>query len=338
MLLIAGCGGGDGDSESVKDLLDKAFKSPIKTADVDLDVEIELRGIDQLEDPIELKLTGPYESGGGKQIPSVDWEITVGAQNQSFNAGLTSTGDRAFVSFQGTDYEVSQETVRQLNRGLAETNARDDECDLSDFGVTPRDWLADAEDEGDADVADTETTHVSGALDVGRILADLNTVVSRASECGKQIAAQAPPQLSQEQRDSVENVLDDPRFDVYVGKDDDTIHRLSADLEFDVPEDARERLGGLEGGRLSFSIEFSSVGDEKDIAAPENARPIEELTSQLRGLLSGALGQAAPDAGGTGGGGSPAPGSPEQQKLYEDCVATNPDDPQTRAFCEVLLQ
>ena len=337
MLLIAGCGGGDGDSESVKDLLDKAFKSPIKSADVDLDVELELEGIDEIEDPIELKLTGPYSSGDGKEIPSVDWEITVGAQNQSFNAGLTSTGDRAFIAFQGTDYEISQETVQTLNEGLAETNARDDKCDLSDFGVAARDWLVGAEDEGDADVADVETTHVSGALDVGRILTDLNEVVSRASECGEQIAAQAPPPLSEEQRQDVEDVLNDPRFDVYVGKDDDTIHRLSADLEFDVPEDARERLGGLEGGRLSFSIEFSNIGEEKAIAAPEAARPVEELTSQLRGLLSGALGQA-PDAGGTGGGGAPAPSSPEQQKLYEDCVATNPDDPQTRAFCEVLLQ
>jgi hypothetical protein len=116
-VLVAGCG--DDDSQEVAELLDKAFQTPIGSADMTLDVEVQLEGIDELQDPIEVNLTGPYESGGDEQIPSVDWDVTVSAQNQSFNANVTSTGDRAFVGFQGTNYEVGQETVAALNQSLA---------------------------------------------------------------------------------------------------------------------------------------------------------------------------------------------------------------------------
>lgn len=341
--LVAGCG--EDDKKSVTDLLDKAFKSPIGSADVKLDIELELDGVDELQDPIEISLTGPYDSGGEAEIPSVDWDITVRAQNQSFNAGLTSTGDRAFVGFQGTEYEVGRETVAALNQQVAASRKREGGRDLSDFGVTARDWVVDAEEEGDEEVAGTETTHVSGKLDVTRALEDLNTVVEEAAKLGGQVGQQAPPKLTDEQKEQVEEVVDDPSFDVYVGNDDDKLRRLSADLEFDVPEDARERVGGLEGGRISFSIEFSNIGDAQPIEAPQGARPIEELTQQLQGLIGGALGAPQPGAGGAtppgaedGAAAPPPQTEPEKQKAYEECVKTDPSDESVRAFCEVLLQ
>jgi hypothetical protein len=328
--LAAGCG--DDDRKSVTELLDRAFQSPIGSADVKLDIEVELEGVEEMEDPIEVTLSGPYDSSGDAEIPSVDWDVTVRAQNQSFTAGLTSTGERAFIGFQGTDYEVDPAAVDALNRQIAASREREGGRDLSDFGVTARDWIVDAEEEGDEEVAGVDTTHVSGRLDVTRVLDDLNEVVERAAKLGGPVAQQAPPALTDEQKAQIEDVVDDPSFDAYVGKDDDKLHRLSADVEFDVPEDARERVGGLEGGRVSFSIEFANVGAAQPIEAPQDARPISELTQQLRGLLGGALGsaesgqQAAPQT------------DPEKQKAYEDCVRTAPDDASVRAFCEVLLQ
>jgi hypothetical protein len=334
-VLIAGCG--DDDTQAVSDLLDRAFQTSIGSADLTLDIEVELDGIDELQDPIEVSLTGPYESGGGDKIPSLDWDITVGAQNQSFTANLTSTGDRAFVGFQGTNYEVSQATVEALNRQLAASRDEDGERDLSDFGVNARDWIVEASEEGDEDVAGAETTHVSGKLDVTKVLEDLNTAVQEAAKLGGQLGQQAPPALTDEQKDQIEDVVDDPSFDAYVGKDDDRVHRLSADLEFDVPEDARDQAGGLEGGRVSFSIEFANIGSAEPISAPEDARPISELTQQLESLIGGAIG--APQ---TGGGGTAAPSEPqtdaEKQKAYEECVKTDPSDESVKAFCEVLLQ
>ena len=334
-VLVAGCG--DDDNQEVTELLNKAFQTSIGSADVTLDIEVQLDGVEELQDPIEINLAGPYESGGDKQIPSVDWDITVSAQNQSFNANLTSTGDRAFVGFQGTNYEVSQETVAALNQSLAAGADDEDGRSLTDFGVNARDWVVDASEEGDEDVAGVETTHVSGKLDVTKVLEDLNTVVQEAAKLGGQVGQAAPPELTDEQKDQIEDVVEDPSFDAYVGNDDNRIHRLSADVDFDVPEDAREQAGGLEGGRVSFSIEFANVGSPQPISAPEDARPISELTQQLQGLLGGALG-APPQ---TGGGGTAAPEpqtDAEKQKAYEECIKTDPSDESVKAFCEVLLQ
>jgi hypothetical protein len=333
--LVAGCG--DDDSQEVTELLDTAFQTSIGSADVTLDVEVQLDGVDELQDPVEVNLTGPYESGGDKQIPSLDWDITASAQGQSFNANLTSTGDRAFIGFQGTDYEVSQETVAALNQTLAAGAEEGDGRSLSDFGVNARDWVVDASDDGDEDVAGVETTHVSGELDVSRVLEDLNTIVQEAAKLGGAVGRTAPPELTDEQKGQIEDVVEDPTFDAYVGKDDDRIHRLSADVDFEVPEDTRDQAGGLEGGTVSFSIEFANVGSPQPVTAPEDARPISELTQQLQGLLGGALG--APQ---TGGGGTTAPAPPqtdaEKQKAYEECIKTDPSDESVKSFCEVLLQ
>jgi hypothetical protein len=338
--LLAGCG--DDDDTSVTELLDKAFASSIGSADVKLDIQVELDGVDELQDPIEINLTGPYDSTGDAQIPSVDWDITVQAQNQSFNANLTSTGDRAFIGFQGTDYEVDPNAVAELNKQVAASRKRENGRDLSDFGVTARDWVTDANEDGDEDVAGVETTHVSGKLDVARMLDDLNTVVEEAAKLGGQVGQQAPSELTEEQQKQVEEVVRDPSFDVYVGKDDGKIHRLSADVEFEVPEDSRDQVGGLEGGRVSFTIEFANIGAAKPIEAPDDARPIDELTQQLQGLLGGALGSATPPSGEEPtppSGGAEAPQSdPEKRRAYEDCVKTDPGDESVRAFCEVLLQ
>jgi hypothetical protein len=171
------------------------------------------------------------------------------------------------------------------------------------------------------------------------LLEDLNTVVQEASKLGGQVGQTAPPELTDEQKQQIEDVVDDPTFDAYVGKDDNRIHRLSADVDFEVPEESRDQAGGLEGGRVSFSIEFANVGSPQPVTAPENARPISELTQQLQGLLGGALG-TPPTTGGTGT--TTPPAAPqtdaEKQKAYEECIKTDPSDESVKSFCEVLLQ
>jgi hypothetical protein len=226
--------------------------------------------------------------------------------------------------------------VASLNQTLAARAGKEDGRNLADFGVNAREWVVDASDEGDEDVGGVETTHVSGKLDVSHLLEDLNTVVQEAAKLGGQVGQSAPPELTDEQKGQIEDVVEDPSFDAYVGNDDDRIHRLSADVDFEVPEDAREQAGGLEGGRVSFSIEFANVGSPQPISPPDDARPISELTQQLQGLIGGALG--APQTGGSGTAAPEPQTDAEKQKAYEECIKTDPNDESVKSFCEVLLQ
>src|SRR3954470_773127 len=272
--LLTACGGGS--SGDAKDTLDKAFSTPIKSARIDLEITLRLDGIKQLKGPVKLSVQGPYETGGSQTIPKADWDIAASASGQNFSAGFISTGDNAWIGFQGQNYEVGKQVVAQINQQIKQAAGQNKNKGFSQFGIDPRDWLTDAKDEGTEKVGGVETDHVSAALDVGRFLNDLNKVVRKAGSTTGSTAQLTPAQQKQ-----IEDVVKNPRFDVYVGKDDNVIRRLSADLSFSVPSDKQAQLNGLKSGTLSFSIDFANVGKPQTITAPANAKPLSELTSQF---------------------------------------------------------
>jgi hypothetical protein len=338
--LLSACGGGS--SGDVKDTLDKAFSTPIKTARIDLEVTLKLDGIKQLNGPVKLSVQGPYETGGSETIPKADWDIAASAAGQNFSAGFISTGDNAWVGFQGQNYEVGKQAVAQINQQIKQAAGQNKNKGFSQFGIDPRNWLKDAKEEGGEKVAGTDTDHVSAALDVGKFLDDLNRVVEKAGGSTGTTAKITP-----EQKKQIEEIVKSPRFDVYVGKDDNIIRRLSADLSFTVPSDKQAQVGGLKSGTLSFSIEFADVGKPQTISAPENAKPLSELTSQLGGLgsvLGGGTGSSGSGSSGSGsssgssGSGASGPSSDALQ-AYSKCLQkADPSKPAELQKCADLLK
>ena len=341
-LVLVACGGGD-DKDEAADLLNKAFSNEIGSANVKLDIELKVEGVEQLKDPIRVQLNGPYKSNGDAKVPTFDWDVSGSLGGQSGAFKVLSTGDNAFVNFQGTDYEVGEEVVGQANQQAA---GGGEGRSLTDLGLKPRDWIKDAEDEGEEDVGGTETTHIAGTFDTARFLRDLNEVSGDSGGFG----GAAPAQLNDQQIEEFTNAVKDPRFDVYVGKDDERLHRFSTDLEFEVPEEDRASVGGATGGSLSVSLELTDIGTEVAVQAPSNTRPIQELTEQLEGLggLGGLGGGATPDQGGSGGeapGGTPPGGGSGETpgadafEAYGDCLEqADPSDTEAIQECAELLR
>jgi hypothetical protein len=335
--VLAACGGGS--SGDVKDTLDKAFSTPIKSARIDLELTLELDGVKQLKGPVKLSVQGPYESGGNETIPKADWDISASASGQNFSAGFISTGDNAWIGFQGQDYEVGKDAVAQINQQIKQAAGQNKDKGFAQFGIDPRNWLKDAKDEGDDKVAGVDTDHVSAALDVGRVLDDLNQLVKKAGS-----SAGTTAQITPEQKKQIQDVVENPRFDVYVGKSDNVIRRLSADLSFKVPTDKQAQVGGLKSGTLSFSIEFADVGKSQTITAPQNAKPLSELTSQLGGLGSvlggGSAGSSGSGSSGSGSSGSGASGpSADALQAYSKCLQkADPSKPAELQKCADLLK
>src|SRR3954464_4333113 len=166
--VLAACGSGN--SADVKQTLNKAFSTPIKSAQVDLEVTLNLNGVKQLNGPVKLSVQGPYESGGAKTIPKTDWDIAASAAGQNFSAGFISTGDNAWVAFQGQNYEVGKAAVAQINQQIKQAAGQNKQKGMSQFGIDPRNWLKDGKNEGTEKVAGVETNHVSAALDVSKFL------------------------------------------------------------------------------------------------------------------------------------------------------------------------
>jgi len=340
MGVLAACGSGS--SADVKDTLDKAFSTPIHSARIDLELTLKLDGIKQLNGPVKLSVQGPYETGGNQTIPKADWDIAASAAGQNFTAGFISTGDNAWVAFQGQNYEVGQQAVAQINQQIKTAAGQNKKKGLSQFGVDARSWLTDAKDEGSEKVAGVDTNHVSAALDVGKFLDDLNQIAGKA---GGSLGGGTTAQLTASQKKQIEDVVENPRFDVYVGKDDNIIRRLSADISFKVPADKQAQVGGLKDGTLSFSIEFADVGKPQTINAPASAKPLSELTSQLGGLgaaLGGVTGGGAASSGGGSGSsgsssGSNGPSAAALQKYSQCLQKADPSKSAELQKCAALL-
>jgi hypothetical protein len=352
--LLAGCGGGS--EEDAKALLKRGFNESIESANVTIDISAKVDGVPQLNQPVRVKLGGPYQSNGKTKLPSLNWDVSVSGGGQTFSAGLISTGDKGFVNFQGTNYQVDDSTMTQLQQAAAQGGTSGSKS-LKQFGVDPLNWVTDASVEGESDVAGVKTKHVTTGLDVEKLFQDLNKVVARA---GGAVGQAKPTQLTPELIDQIKKIVKDPKLDVYVGKDDGKIRRFALSLDFEVPKDSQQQARGVKGGNLSVSVEFANVGEPQTIQAPANAKPISDLGKQLRGL-GGALGATggiggtsggAPSGGDTGGvpGGTPGgePGSTggggkspssEQFQKYAQCLNNaKPSDTAALQKCSELLK
>jgi hypothetical protein len=170
---------------------------------------------------------------------------------------------------------------------------------------------------------------------------NLNAFVRKSGSTLGGATGQTPPKpLSEEDIRKVGEVVRDPTFHVYVGKEDDVIRRLAGKIEFDVPEESRESLGGIQSGAIEFEVEFSKVNGDQEIEAPANPRPLSDLTTSLGG------GGTLPGLGGGSQDSTPTPPSsdgttPEAQDFqeYADCLdKARPEDTDALQRCAELLQ
>lgn len=337
-VVLAGCGGGD--SKDAKQILRRGFATSIPSANISIDFAGKLDGIPQLSRPVRVRLSGPYRNNGQRKIPSLSWDVSISGGGQVFSTGLISTGDRVFVNFQGTAYEVSPSSVADLNKRWSQR--RSGSTSLAGLGLHPLNWVGKASKEGDSDIAGVKTTHVSASLDVAKMLADLNHLSGAAGS-----ALGRTPSLSARDINEVKKVVKNPSFDVYVGKSDGRIRRIAASVEFSVPPRSQTQMRGLKGGNLSFSVELAGVGQPQTIPTPRNARPISQLREQLLGTVGGGLGGGL--GGGTGGlgggsssgGGSSGGGGPSNSKLqrYSQCLEkAQPSDTAALQRCAQILK
>jgi hypothetical protein len=242
------------------------------------------------------------------------------------------------VKFQDVYYEQPAAQVRKTNESIARQGKQSGQS-LSELGLDPRSWIADAKDEGDANAAGADTRHVSGTLDVEQLMRNINKFVGKsASALGS--GGKSSPRLSGTDIRELAKAVKNPSFDVYVGKNDGTIRRVSGRIEFNVPEADRAGLGGLTGGSIVFSVELRNVNGNQKIDAPASSRPLSKLTNSLGGAL-GALGggTATPNGDAPENGTSSGGTSDSEFKSYADCLdKAKPEDTEQLQRCADLLQ
>jgi hypothetical protein len=343
---LAACGGGDDDD--AKKVISETFSGDKKVTSgkVDLRLSFKAEGSSQLGDqPITLKLSGPFQSQGPKQLPQFDFDLSLGlGAGRNFTAGAVSTGDQGFLKFQNQTYAVPEDVFAQFKQGFERSQQQQqgskENPTFASLGVNPSNWLVDPKDEGDADVAGTATNHVSAGVDVNKLLDDVNKILSRAGQLGVSQAQRLPQQLTPQQRKSVEDAIEDATIDVYSGKEDKTLRRLTVELRFKVPENRRQQASGLSGGDVTFDLVLADLNQSQTISAPANPKPFSDLTQALRQTLGGLGGVGgAGGASGSGGstGGTGTTGGDTRAQEYAKCIAEAGGDIAKAQQCQALL-
>ena len=324
MFGLATCGGGD--DENVEGLLDRAFQN--LPASMDVKLEAELVGFDGTDKPLRIRAAGPYRTGDG-ELPSLDIDLEANPSGaQPVSLGVVSAEGRLFIKFEDTAYELPQPE---------QDSGGSNPCSEKGLRIDPRPWVENAESEGDEKVAGVETTHASGTLDSDQMLRDLNRFISR---CGALLGATGAnfEALSAKQIDEAARELGDPHFDVYVGKDDEIIRRLSAAIDIKPRADGEDEPDPRPLS-IKFSIEFGNVNGGQTVEVPARSRPLADLTSQLGvDALGNGLGLESEQQD------QPESTDEEQQpavdafQAYADCLdQLDPDDTEGLERCSALL-
>ena len=344
MLLLAGCGGDDkvSSEESPQELLDKTFtgKKDIKSGKVDVKIDFELTGEGSpLQGPAKLTLSGPFESQGEGKLPKFDIDASFQGAGQSLKAGVLSSGDKGFVSFQGTDYEVSPPIFSQFKtayeQAAKQSQGKNQDQSLASLGIDPRRWLTNARNEGEAKVGDADTVKLTGEVDISKLLDDVNTALAKASSLGLGAAgAGIPTKITDEQKKQVEDSIKDLDVQIFTGKDDAILRRIVIAL------DAKDPSGSDGAAKITVDFSLLELNDGQEFKTPDNAKPLDELLQSLGGLGLGGLGGGGSSGGGSSGSGGGSSGSGSgaaELEEYTKCVEDAGNDLEKAQKCAELL-
>jgi hypothetical protein len=343
---LAACGGDDGGGEDPQALLKETFGpgKPIRSGKLDLAIDLDLKGVPNLTGPVKLALRGPFQTNGARKLPNFDFDLAVNAGGRNFTAGAVSTGEAGFLTIENQAFDIGDELFESFRKGYEEAQQRSAKDDgqeapsLQALGIDPMRWLRDPKSEGTEDVGGTKSTHISATLDVPRFVEDLNQLLEKGRGLQVEGAGAVPEPLTDEQRKQLEAAIKGAQVDVWTGEEDRTLRRLRLDVQLDVPESARSGVGGLTGGRIAFNLGFADLNEDQQIAAPEDPRPIGELTAALEALGGGGAG-----AQGGGTATTPQPGTTTDPQSgaaadYAGCVEQAGQDVAKLQECAELLR
>ena len=345
LVLLAGCGGDDAKVSSGTDpqaLIDKTFsgKKEIKSGKIDLKIGVDISGGDAgISGPIALKLSGPFESVGTGKFPKLGLDAAFEGAGQSIKAGVVSTGDKGFLSLQGTSYVISPPIFSQF-KSAYEQAAKDAQADapkdqsLGTLGIDPRRWLTNAKNAGEAKVGDADTIKLTGDVDISKLLDDVNTALSKAGSLGLGAAgAGVPTKITDEQKAQVEQAVKDLTVEIYTGKADSILRRIVIKLSVADPTGA-----GSGSAKIDIDLSLLDLNEAQKFVEPANPKPLDELLGSLGGLggLGGALGGASGGSGGSSGSSGSGTSSDTVQE-YTKCVQDAGTDLDKAQKCAELL-
>jgi hypothetical protein len=259
---------------SPQDALKAAFSTNVKSARFDGRLSLSAQGQSG-----SLEVSGAYQGAGGDELPRFEVDVKLQGGGEKLDAGFVSTGKKAWVTQGDIGYQLPGASWEALTKVVRERGG----SKPVPLPLVPSEWVKDAKSEGSERIDGVVTEHVSASVDAPAALRDL---MKLAGQTGQAQAVLPPGVL-----DTVQKAVRSADFDVYVGKNDRVLRRLTADIEI-----ALQRGGAM---KLSAVFNLGDVNEQQSIAAPAKVRnglPPGELGEFTRGVLQGLSLSTGPDA------------------------------------------
>jgi hypothetical protein len=297
-LVAAGCGGSDKKSTTTAqsatgaaavgtaDGLLSNLKQSTGPSKLDLALSVKIDGVPAaagaagalLSQPIKLNVSGVSDSAA--KSSDIDIALDLGAL--ALKAKLLSDGTKQWIQYDDSWYVLDTAALAGAAGGVTggtTTAPSVDTAKIRSALADPSKFFKNSKKEGDEKVGDIDTEHITGTLDVA---AALNAT--------KELGGSASTGVSPEQVQQLTDAFNDPRVEVWIGKEDRVVHRLVFKLDgnFTGVSDAQ----GLKG--LTVDLDATMLpADSPKITPPANAKSSQELMMAVLGGFGPALGLGA---------------------------------------------
>lgn len=281
---FAACGGGGG-SDDPQQVLDNATFEGVESGSLDLSLDVKAEGEEGGD--LDISLSGPFQGNSGDDLPQLAMTATAKGtargDDVDFEGGLVLLPGRAYVNYEGVEYEVDPTTYSFVKSSFEEAQNQGGEgnpadvtaCQEAAEGIAVGDFADKLTSEGGVEVDGTATTKVSGELD-SRAAADAVIELAEDPACSAQIEAAGSGSLDElkEARDELADAVKKAHVEVYVG-DDDIIRKAVGELVIEPEGTSGEDV------EVDFEVVLSGVNEDQEISAPSGAKPLSDLFLEL---------------------------------------------------------
>jgi hypothetical protein len=295
-LVVAGCGGSGKKTASTAPASSSAggnaaasglfanLKQSEGPSKLDLALTVKIDGVPTaagaagalLSQPISLKVNGVSDSAA----KSSDMDIALGLGALALNAKFLSDGTKRWIQYDNAWYVLDTAALAGAAGGVTgsptTTAPSVDTAKIKSVLTDPSKFFKDAKKVGDEKVGGIDTEHISGTLDVAKAL-----------DAAKQLGGAGSTAVTPDQSKQLSDAFKDPKVDVWVGKDDRVVHRVSFKLDGNFT--GLSVAQGLKG--LTLDLDATMLpSDSPKITPPANAKSSQELLMAVLGGFGPALG------------------------------------------------
>jgi hypothetical protein len=297
--LLSACGGGGGSSEDPQKVIENATLEGVESGDVSLTLNVNSEG--EKGGEMKVDLSGPFQSTGKESLPELAIEAKAkgeaNGEKIDFEGGLTVLGDRAYIGYNGKQFEVDPTTFGFVKSTIEEGRQEGENesaggeataCQKAATSLDIGEFVENVEKEGGEEVEGVETTKLSGDLNPkGGV--DALIKLAETPACTSELESAGPVPLNElkSQEGQLTGAIKKAHVEIFVGESDHIIRKVAAELTV-------EPKGSGEKDEVEFEFTLGKVNEKQTIKAPANAEPLENLFGELGvnpndllGLMSG---------------------------------------------------